>query len=132
MTTDINQLEMRINADVKESLGLEPQEEVDLTEFRRTESLKQRQFKAENQDLTKEIERRGGEVLELKKQIRGMVKDKGISRVSYKQTERRTRTAEHHVVHLWKIRSKRYSETNLLQLQRIPLVDNQRLLLSTD
>ncbi|MBN3304076.1 CE290 protein, partial [Amia calva] len=79
---DINKLEMKINdlleenEDFRERLGLNPNEVVDLTEFRRSKALKLQQCTLENKTLLNQIASLDEERLNLKRHIRRLAKDK--------------------------------------------------------
>ncbi|NWU51426.1 CE290 protein, partial [Dromas ardeola] len=77
---EVNKLELKINdfldenEELRERLGLEPKTMIDLNEFRNSKTLKQQQYRAENQILLQEAKE---ERIELKKQARKLAQEKG-------------------------------------------------------
>ncbi|XP_070533170.1 centrosomal protein of 290 kDa-like [Ptychodera flava] len=76
LTQNVNKLELQMNdlmeenEDLRERLGLDPKEPIDLTDFRMNRAIQSQQDRAMNQVLTKEIERLEEERIDLKKEIR--------------------------------------------------------------
>ncbi|NWH75873.1 CE290 protein, partial [Piaya cayana] len=80
LVKEVNKLELKINdfldenEELRERLGLEPKTMIDLNEFRNSKTLKQQQYRAQNQILLQEAKE---ERIELKQQVRNLSKEKG-------------------------------------------------------
>ncbi|NP_001085087.1 centrosomal protein 290 L homeolog [Xenopus laevis] len=80
---DINKLHLKLNdildenEELKDRLGLDPKTAIDLTGFKNIKVLKEQQYRAENQVLSKEVESLEEERINLKKQIRKLAQEKG-------------------------------------------------------
>ncbi|XP_071943126.1 centrosomal protein of 290 kDa-like [Antedon mediterranea] len=83
VTQHTNKLELQMNdlmeenEDLRERLGLDPKEPVDLADFKKNRAVVQQQDRAMNQVLMKEVERLEEERLNLKKQIRILAAQRG-------------------------------------------------------
>ena len=83
LTQHINKCEMKINdlyeegEDLRERLGLDPKEPLDMTEFRKVKQLQHQQDRALNQVLQKEVERLEEERINLKQHIRKLAQKTG-------------------------------------------------------
>nr|XP_006816174.1 PREDICTED: centrosomal protein of 290 kDa-like [Saccoglossus kowalevskii] len=88
LTQHVNKLELQMNdlmeenEDLRERLGLDPKEPIDLTEFRMNRAVQAQQDRAMNQVLTKEIERLEEERLDLKRDIRRLAGTRGARAVA--------------------------------------------------
>ncbi|XP_066265930.1 centrosomal protein of 290 kDa-like [Branchiostoma lanceolatum] len=83
LTQHINKIELEMNdlwdenEDLRERLGLDAKEPLDISQFRNKKNMRNERYRAENQVLMKEVERLEEERIELKQQVRRLAQEKG-------------------------------------------------------
>jgi len=87
LTNEVNNLEIKVNdtemenEELRERLGMDPKEKLDIEDVRHKKKLKAEQAVALNRALTKEIERLEEERLQLKRQLRKQAMHRGARAV---------------------------------------------------